>query len=236
MSHHIFKDDMDLREVRPAASAGDGQNLREGPNKRCRKLSLGSLLDRRIESTHRRVVSWFADHPSAPFGIHQLVEVGKSSGKKAGDWYGPAIVAHILRWAIKYQLLSQQAVLKINIACKHCLMWILFQESCGSISRASESGRVCRTRLHQWVITHLLSLLSIDLHVVVNHMIQTYIHVQSTWRMWRRCVSGLFLRAPLQPFSPGSPSSSWCLCDLEDKNSILPTSLVSKYVDPVSHT
>ncbi|KAG7504189.1 hypothetical protein JOB18_002969 [Solea senegalensis] len=96
VSHHVFKDDMDL-ESRPADC---GQTFQKGSNKRGRKLSLGSLLDRPTETTHRKVVSWLADHPSAPFGIHQLVELGKSSGKKAGDWYGPSIVAHILQKAV----------------------------------------------------------------------------------------------------------------------------------------
>lgn len=50
--------------------------------------------------------------------------------------------------------------------------------------------------------------------------------VQSTWKTWRGCANDLCL-------SPGRPSSSWFLCDLEDKISTPPTSPVWKYANNI---
>jgi cysteine protease ATG4 len=52
---------------------------------------------------HRKIIRWFGDQVSknSPFSIHALVELGKASGKKVGEWYGPGAVAHLIKQAVK---------------------------------------------------------------------------------------------------------------------------------------
>jgi len=56
--------------------------------------------------THRQIISYFGDtlSPLSPFSIQKLISVARESGKKAGDWFGPASVANAL-WCDNFTVL-----------------------------------------------------------------------------------------------------------------------------------
>ena len=51
-----------------------------------------------------QILRFFNDEQSdhSPFSLHQLVNIGEGNGHRAGDWYGPSTVAHILRYSIDF--------------------------------------------------------------------------------------------------------------------------------------
>lgn len=63
----------------------------------------GRCHNRQQEHFYRTILKFFGDledEERCPFSLHRLVSIGKQTGKQAGDWYGPASVAHILRLAM----------------------------------------------------------------------------------------------------------------------------------------
>jgi len=48
----------------------------------------------------------------SPFSIQQLISVGRDTGRKAGDWYGPASIANALWYDDSFIRLFAQSVQK----------------------------------------------------------------------------------------------------------------------------
>ncbi|XP_048377739.1 cysteine protease atg4da isoform X3 [Stegostoma tigrinum] len=90
--------------------------VKQRPARAQRQTKTDQYIIDKEDLEHRKIISWFGDYPKAPFGVHQLVDHGKRSGKKAGDWYGPSIVAHIIKRAVERAEDSESLNIAVYVA------------------------------------------------------------------------------------------------------------------------
>lgn len=91
------------------------------------------------EMYHRNLVSWLGDVSSAPLGLHRLVRLGLTMGKQAGDWYGPAVVAHILKRAVKEATDPALAGITAYVS-QDCTVYSVDVMDCHKVPRAREKS------------------------------------------------------------------------------------------------
>lgn len=101
---------------------------------------------RKEDRIHRMIIKWFGDQSECPFSIHRLVLLGASAGKRAGDWYGPSSVAHLLCQAVEDA--SKQSKSKLN------QLAVYVAQDCAVYMQDVEN--VCRTRDGKWKALILL--------------------------------------------------------------------------------
>ena len=69
------------------------------PRSACLSSSLAWRRGDRSEE-ERKIISYFADDPRAPFSIHKFVEHGAlACGKHPGEWFGPSATARCIQYA-----------------------------------------------------------------------------------------------------------------------------------------
>ncbi|CAB3361655.1 Hypothetical predicted protein [Cloeon dipterum] len=85
------------------------------------------VLEVQEENLHRSIIKWFGDNPSphSPFSLHKLVALGTATGKKIGDWYGPASVAYLLKQAVEDAAITMGQFRQLHVyVAQDCAVYI----------------------------------------------------------------------------------------------------------------
>lgn len=52
-----------------------------------------------LSKEYVEILSWFADHPDAPFSIHKFVKHGEiSCATSPGEWFGPSAASRCIQY------------------------------------------------------------------------------------------------------------------------------------------
>jgi len=99
----------------------------------------------------RKLLSLFADDPSAPFSIHGFVKHGSEAcGKHPGEWFGPSAAARCIKYASILSSASPLLIIHRALADKHTSSGLrvyirpddssVYEDSLMSIARASDGS------------------------------------------------------------------------------------------------